>query len=416
MVKKVNSYLLVVLLFMVSNAFLYSANEKFTTSVNRNTIGVGEQLQLTYSIENAQGSGFKAPTFKGFSVLAGPSSSNYTQIINGKVTSSMSYTYILRPENEGTYTIAGAEITVNGSKLKSNSVNITVTKATQNQQSKNNQSNNQDNSNNKSIDNQANEVIAKNMFIKLNVNKTTCYKGEPVYAVYKLYLNPELTLLNISSPKMPVFNGFWSQEIDIKAIDFTGTEVINGIRYKTAELKKVVLIPQQIGDLTVDGFNLDSRVRLRVQGQSRSRDPFDDFFNNGFGSNYKDFNYEIKSQTAKIKVKPLPDNAPTEFKGAVGNYKFDVALDKNKVIQNEPVSLKIKISGTGNIKLLQALDLNLPPDIEKFDPKINDNISISSEGLSGEKTFEYILIAKNPGQFKIQVWLLFALIIIKDNI
>ncbi len=410
MIKKMNLYFLTAFILITSSVLLYSANEKFTTSVNKNKVGVGEQIQLTYSLENAQGNNFKPPTFKGFSVLAGPSSSNYTQIINGKVSSSMSYTYILRAENEGTYSIPGAAITVNGSRLSSNSVNITVTKASPNQQSRNNsqsnlqnqgnQSNKQDNS--KTLDAQANDVIAKNMFIKLNVNKSTCYKGEPIYAVYKLYINPELTLLNLTSPKMPVFNGFWSQEIEIKAIEFTGTEIVNGIRYKTAELKKVVLIPQQSGDLTVDGLNLDSKVRLRVQGQqSRSNDPFDDFFGGGFGSSFRDFNYEVKSQTAKVKVKALPENAPAQFNGAVGNYKFDVSLDKDKVMQNEPVSLKVKISGSGNLKLVQAPELNLPPDIEKFDPKINDNISISAAGLSGEKTFEYILIAKNPGQFKI---------------
>jgi hypothetical protein len=410
MIKKVNLYLLTALILIASSVFLYSANEKFTTSVNRNSVGVGEQIQVSYSLENAQGNNFKPPTFKGFSVLAGPSSSNYTQIINGKVSSSMGYTFILRAENEGTYTIAGADITVNGTKLHSNSVSISVTKAKQNLQSPGSQSknNNQSNQsgkqdNGKSLDAQANEIISKNMFIKLNVNKSTCYKGEPIFAIYKLYINPELSLLNISSPKMPVFNGFWSQEIDIKAIEFSGTEVINGIKYKTAELKKVVLIPQQTGELTVDGFDLDSRVRLKVQGQSRnnSRDPFDDFFDNPFASNYRDFNYVIKSQTAKVNVKPLPANAPMQFNGAVGNYKFEVSLDKNKVIQNEPVSLKVKISGSGNLKLVQTPDLNLPLDIEKFDPKINDNISISSAGLSGEKTFEYILIVRNPGQFKI---------------
>ncbi len=385
----------------------FSAN--FTASVNRNPIEVGEHIQVTFKVDKTDVSNFKAPLFKGFTIMMGPSQSSYTQIINGKVSQSFSYTYVLRAEAPGTYTIPSAEIKSGGETLRSNSIQITVNKASpksqqQAQQQQGQQSQQgQAQSNSKDIDKQAHEIIAKNLFMKLNVNKSSAYKGEPVYATYKLYVNPELNLINISAPKMPVYNGFWSQEIDISQVNFTTTEIINGVRYKVADLKKVLLFPQQTGDLVVEPLEMEFTVRLRTQSQrSRSRDPFfDDFFDDPFSSGFRDFKYNGRSETRKVNVKALPEPIPAEFGNAVGTYKFTASIDKNKLKTNEPVSLKFNISGSGNLKLVQAPIINLPSDIEQFEPKIDDKISFSPEGMSGEKTYEYIIIPRNPGQFTI---------------
>lgn len=400
--------MIVCFLLIASAQLAYSAS--FTASVNRNPVEVGEQIQLSFKIDKTDVSNFKAPLFKGFTILMGPSQSSYTQIINGRVSQSFSYTYVLRAEAPGTYTIPSAEIKSGGEVLRTNPIQITVNKASQKTQQQQAQQQHgqqaqqgQNQANSKDIDKQAHEIIEKNLFMKLNVNKSSAYKGEPVYATYKLYVNPELNLINISAPKMPVYNGFWSQEIDISQINFTSTEVINGVRYKVADLKKVLLIPQQTGELVVEPLDMEFTVRLRTQNQrSRGRDPFfDDFFDDPFSSSYRDFKYNGKSETRKVNVKGLPEPVPAEFGNAVGTYKFTATIDKNKLKTNEPVSLKFKISGNGNLKLVQAPIINLPSDIEQFEPKIDDKISFSPEGMSGEKTYEYIIIPRNPGQFKI---------------
>lgn len=395
-----NKFAFLILIFLAGMQSAFAANFKASASPNR--LEVGQQLQITFEVNSTNVSGFKAPVFRNFSVLAGPSQSSYTQIMNNRVSQSYSYSYVLKAEKEGTFTIPPADIKVDGNLIHSNSVQITVTKADPNRVAAEKKKKDAQDKANKDLDKQAKEIIAKNLFMRLSVNKNSAYKGEPVYASYKLYVHPELNLLNIAAPKMPVYNGFWSQEIDISQIAFTSTETINGTRYKVADLKKVLLIPQQTGDLVVEPLEMEFTVRLRTQNNSRRRGSFfDDFFDDPFASNYKDFKYNGKSATAKVHVKPLPEPLPAEFGNAVGDYKFTTTIDKTRLKTNEPVSLRMKISGNGNLKLVQAPLINLPTDFEQFEPKINDKISMSAAGMSGEKDFEYIIIPRSAGKFTI---------------
>lgn len=401
--RNISFYGILIIAFLAFN-ISYSYAMSFKTSVSKNQVEVGEQIQVTYTLENANGRNFRPPTYRGFSIVEGPFQSDMTQIINGHVSRSLSYSFILRAEAEGKYNLPGASIIADGNSVTSNFVSVIVTKGRHQAQSQNRSSTRNSGQDDQSIQEQANKIISKNLFIKLQVNKTAAYKGEPIVAEYKLYVNPDLILTSIGNPKMPVFNGFWSQEININQIQFTGHEVINGIAYRVADLKKVVLIPQQTGELTVDPLQMEFGVRLRVENQRQhSRDPFDAFFDDPFfnGASYRDFAYKSSSRTIKIKAKPLPAGAPKDFAGAVGSYKLDAWLDKNHTRTNEPVNLNIKISGEGNLKLLQPLAINLPPDIETFDPNSKDNISVGGNGLSGSKSWEHILVPRNPGNFKI---------------
>jgi hypothetical protein len=410
---KRNTRFLILSLFIILSSVSSIFAQKFTCSVNRNSVEVGEQIQISFKLENADGGNFKAPLFKGFTILMGPSQSSQTSWINGKVSRSLAYIYVLRAEMPGQHTISSADIKTASGALHSNPVTITVTKPNgkSNQaQSPNNlagqgskQSKNaaqaagQDD-----LDKQAKDIISKNCFIRVSATKSSVYKGEPLYAVYKLYVHPELELMNISAQRMPMYNGFWAQEIEIPKIVYSTTETINGVKYKVAELKKVILSPQQTGELTIDPFEMDFIVRLRVQEKRRNRDPFfDDFFDDPFFASYREFKYSGKSTSAKVKVLPLPEPTPQGFNGAVGSYKFEANVDKQKGKTNEPITLKLKLHGNGNIKLAQAPDFTLPSEIEKFDPKINDNISLGGGSMSGDKTYEYILIPRSSGKYKI---------------
>ncbi len=399
---------LLIFFININNAFSAS----FTASVNNNNVEVGEQVQITFKVDKNKVSGFKPPTFKGFSVLMGPSQSSYTQIINGNVSQSFSYSYVLRAEAPGEYEIGAAQINVDGNVLRSNPIKIKVSKSKNKQQqqvapgsSQQNQQQNQQQQE-KTLSKEANDLISKHLFVRLNVNKNQAYQGEPVYATYRLYINPELNVLSASAPKQPMFNGFWSQEFKIDQIQYSGSETINGINYRYADIAKVLLIPQQIGNLTIEPFEMEFIVRLRVQNQKqRQRDPwgFDDFFDDPFfgGANYRDFKYIGKSATGKLNVLPLPEPIPEYFANGVGSYKFTASIDKNKVKTNEPFSLKYKVEGMGNLKLVQPPILNLSKDLEQFDPKFDENINITSAGMIGDKTFEYIIIPRSPGNYTI---------------
>ena len=371
---------------------------QFNSSVDRNPVAVGEQLQVTFTLSNVNGTNFKAPGFKGFTVLMGPSTSQQMSFVNGQMSRSLSYTYVLQADAEGTYQIGSATIEAESKTLKTNPINITVTKGTAQHQQSQGQSQNQQQGN---LNQQANDVIGKNLFLRLNVSKKEVYQGEQIIATYVLYVHPDLRLVQLMpSQNAPTFTGFWTQDIDVGKLSFH-TENVNGVAFNAAVVKKVVLIPQQTGKLTIEPFIFETVCRLIVQNQQkRRRSIFDDFFS--FGPQYQDFKYNASSGAVNINVKPLPSGAPLDFNGGVGNLSMKAWIDKPKTKTNEPVNLKIQISGNGNLKLIEPFELKLPPDIETYDPKINDNISVSGSGVSGSRTFEYLLIPRHAGEYKIE--------------
>jgi len=220
---------------------------------------------------------------------------------------------------------------------------------------------------------------------------------------YKLYT--KVTLVNYGISKLPSFNGFWSQDIQMpQQLEFH-MENFDGVNYKVADVKKLILFPQRSGTLSIDP--MEGEVIARVQTkrqQQRSNDPFDQFFNNPFFNNsVQDVKVSMKSEPVKITVRELPANAPATFTGAVGKFTMEASLDKKEVKAHDGVTLKIKINGKGNLKLIDPPKINFPSEFEAYDPKINSNISANITGVTGSKTFEYLLIPRNAGEYKIPV-------------
>ena len=188
-------------------------------------------------------------------------------------------------------------------------------------------------------------------------------------------------------------NGFWSQDIAMPQQLQFRQENLDGVAYNVADIKKMVLFPQRSGTLTVDAMNGEVIARIQVKRQGRNNDPFDQFFNdpffnNPFNSGVKDVKVPLKGEAVKINVKALPDNAPASFNGAVGKLNFEVSVDKKELKAHEPVTLKIKISGKGNIKLIDPPSITFPPDFETYDPKENSNLNATTAGETGTKTIE----------------------------
>ena len=376
-------------LLIASGAF----SQKLTASVNRNPVGLNEQFQLSFEL-NGNGSNFRAPALTDFMVLSGPNQSTSMQFINGSMSQSVTFSYILQPKSEGTFRIEPATIESGGKVILSNMIALTVTKGSgqgaqpggQNQGDKTN-------------------ISSKNIFFRVSVDKTNVYRGEAIVATYKLYTNVQV--INYGINKVPSFNGFWSQDIQMpQQLSLDKTEVINGVTYRVGEIKKVVLFPQQSGTLTLEPMEGECIARIQVK-RNKTGGPFDifndPFFNDpfsGFGG-IRDVKFAVKSDPVRITVRELPPNAPPSFNGAVGRYTFDGTIDKTRLRANDAVSLKLKINGKGNIKLAEAPEFELSPDIEKYDPEISDNISVNERGATGSRTFEYLLIPRHQGQYEI---------------
>ena len=382
---------LISLFFIVTNTF---ADEVEFTASSPKVVAVGEQFRLSFSF-TARGSNFKAPDLRDFNILSGPntSSSSSIQFINGKMSKSESYTYtyILSARKKGKFTISPAKIKYKGKVYKSNSIIIEVVKGSGNNQNAN-RGNNQGGRIQKS-NIPASEISNKDLFVRVNVNKRTVYQGEHIIATIKVYTR--LSLSGFEDMKLPSFDGFWSQDIPTSSQISLERENVNGQIYDVGVIKKEILFPQRSGVITIDPFELECNIRKRVRS---SQSVFDDFF----GSSYQTLKKKVKSKPIKITVKPLPEtNKPSDFSGAVGNFKMQTYLDKKTVAANDAITLKVVISGNGNLKLIDPLKINFPADFDVYDPKITNNIKNSNSGSNGKKIFEYLIIPRHAGDFKI---------------
>lgn len=353
---------------------------------------MGEQFELTL-ILNGSGSGknFRPPAFNDFLTLSGPNQSTNWQFINGQQSVSISYGYVLQPRAEGKFTVPSATIEVSGKTLQTKPITIEVTKGAPQQQQRQQQRGGQQNDD-------VSQQIGDNLFLRVSVDKSKCYQGEQITATYKIYTR--VNIANYQLNKVPALTGFWSEDLEVpKQIQLTN-ETINGKQYRVGVLKKVALFAQRSGTLTLDPMEVECVVQ--VQSRRRSNDIFDQFFNDPFFGNVRNVNYKVVSDPLKISVQELPqENLPIGFPGAVGKFSMETWLDKKQTKTNEAVTLKVKISGRGNIKLLDEPAIIIPPDLEKYDPKISDNITKQGNLISGSRTFEYLLIPRHAGEQKI---------------
>jgi hypothetical protein len=368
--------------------------QSLSVSVSKNPVAVGEQFQLTFTL-NATGSNFEGPPLNDFFVLSGPNQSSSIQIINGNISHSLSFTYILQAKAEGQYKIGSASVISNGKKLESPPFTLTVVKG-QTPPSQPGQAQRQP---------ESEGVSSQDVFLRALVDRTSVYRGEGIAITYRLYTRVQL--VNYAITKTANLNGFYTQDVPLPAqLDISRTEVINGVQYHYGDIKKIIAFPQQSGTLTIDPMEGECIARIRVQRKRNPYDPFDffndPFFNDPFfGRGIRDVKVAIASEPVKITVKDLPSGAPTSFHGLVGKFSFDVRLDKNETHANEAVTLKVKLQGKGNLKLFDAPSIDFPPGIETYEPKLNDNISVSPSGMSGTRTYEYLLIPRHEGEYEI---------------
>jgi hypothetical protein len=382
----------------------FSQDIAFTATASKTNSFVGDQIQVSYTL-NSNGNRFQAPALNDFNVLMGPAQSTSMQFVNGNMSQSLSFTYYLQPKSEGTFKLGPASIEAGGKRIQSNVITIVVGKAAgANQGAQKNAAQAQSGAGAAAAaDDGLSKQITDNLFLRVSLDKTNVYQGEGILATYKVYTRLEILNFAMSAPAL---NGFWSQDLESPKNFEMHKETLDGVQYQVYDIKKTVLFPQHAGMLTLEPMTAEFIARVQVK-RKRGRDPFDifndPFFNDPFfGSGYQDVKQKIKSNTLKINVKALPDPAPEGYGGAVGKFSMEAVLDKSQTKTNEPVSLKIKVSGKGNLKLFSPPKLNFPNDIESFDPKSNDNITISANGVSGSKTVEYLLIPRRSGEYKIE--------------
>ena len=360
---------------------------------------VGRPFQLTYSV-NQRSKDLQIAEITDFDVLAGPyqSTSSSTSFVNGKRTSSFqqTYTYTLMAQREGTFTIAPASIRVSGDTYTSNGVRITVLpedeQPQQSQQSQqpsrqaNTQSSQQQSSNSGS-------VSSENLFIRTIVSKTRVHEQEAILLSYKLYFAGVDVAQFTNNTKIPEFTGFLKQDLEQGEIQ-TELEHYNGRNYQTATLYRTLLYPQHSGDIQIDPATFEAVLRVQTRAQVRSI--FDDFF-----GTYTNVTRAIKAPGVTIHVESLPSGKPAGFSGGVGQFTLSPSISQTEVETNDAVTIRLDISGTGNMKLLKTPSVDWPEGFEPYDPKVTNNFKTTAAGVSGTKSIEYLAIPRASGDYTV---------------
>lgn len=384
---------IIFLLFTILAAWQVKAADKVRFVAEAADVVVsGDQVRLVFTVNSQDIKDFRAPSIKGFDVLMGPSRSQQSsiQIINGKRTSNSStaFTYILLAGSPGTYTIPAASVEVNGEKVFSNAISIKV--LPQDQNSGNSGNNGGGSASSSRSQAAGSRISANDLFITATASKTTVHEQEAILLTYKVY-----TVVNLRQlyGKMPDLKGFHTQEVELPQQKTFTLEHYKGRNYNTTVWSQYVLFPQQTGKLEIPSITFDGVVAQ----QTVSDDPFDAFFN---GGGYVEVKKKITTPKVVINVQPLPAK-PAGFSGAVGEFKLASSINATDVKTNDAVTIKLTLSGTGNMKLIGTPEVKFPQDFEIYDPKVTDDYKLTNSGLTGTKTFEYLAIPRHAGNFTI---------------
>jgi len=384
---KIKLYISLLLSFWTSA--LLAQDLKFTASVSKTEAGTGEQIEITFSV-NGNGDRFTPPDMNGFQVIGGPNQSTSMEMINGNTTVNLSVSYLLLAVKEGEFTIGPATIVVNGRKLTSNSIKIKVVKGHPIAQGRapTIQQNN-------SVPTAKSADLSKFLFLRAVVDKDNVYQGQQLTLTYRIYTRTGIVQSQVT--KMPDLTGFWNEDVKIQQQQQAQwkTEVYDGVKYSVADIKQIILFPEHAGNITIDPFSMDFIVRLAAP----STNLMEQFFGGGA---FEDKKYSAKSAPLTVHVRPLPEaGKPDSFTGAVGNFSIKADLDKTELKADESLNYKVKITGSGNIKLLKNLNVNFPVDFEKYDPKVTDTVNELVSGVSGSRFYNYLLIPRHQGDYTI---------------
>ena len=356
-------------------------------------VAAGEQFRLTYTVNTQDVSDFRAGNIpEELEVLIGPNRSMQSsyQMINGHTSSSSSitYTYIVRATKNGTFTIPPAHVVVGGKSIASNSLTVKVSgSSSAGAGGSSRQRSNDDGE----IRDAGSQISGSDLFIKVSANKKRVHEQEPILLTYKVY-----TLVGLTSLRgdMPDLKSFYTQEVDLPQQKSFSIETLNGRPYRTTTWSQYVMFPQMTGKLEIPSITFEGIV---VQ-QNRNIDPFEAFFNGGSG--YVEVKKKIQAPGIEIQVDPLPTR-PANFSGGVGKFNISAQLDKTEIKANDPVSMRVIVSGIGNLKLIKQPVVNFPKDFDKYEPKITDKTKLTSNGIEGSMIYDILVVPRHQGKYEI---------------
>ena len=367
MVKKI------LILFLTISSFVLSAQINFEATVSKSKLALNERLRIDF-VMNQNGDNFSPPEFENFQIIGGPNQSIKTSYVNGERKFSKTYSYFLKPLKKGTLKINQASIEIDGEIYKSLQIEVLITDSVKQPSDSITQYYNDD-----------------DIELRALISKGSPYLNEPITVVYKLYYKAPINISDARETETPKFKDFWSQTIKIPQLKVE-RDIYKGQNYNVVEWRKVVLYPQKVGELEISPLSLN--LVLDVPTDKR------DFFGNVI---YDQTSQMISTGMRRIIVKDLPQlGKPDSFSGAVGNFEFDVILNKNSLRATESFQAELKVKGNGNLKLFDLPNILVPNSMELFEPEREELISTNLSGMSGSVSKSFTVIPRFQGNFPIE--------------
>ncbi len=416
-------FFLLIFLSCISIGNSSFAQISFSAVCPDKTISKNDYLQIQFMVENASNvETIIPPSFKNFNIVSGPNQQSGMSNINGKVDQYVGISFYLKPNGPGKYVIGPAIARVNGKEYRTNPVSVVVTNASG--ASQNNNTGSLSPFGNMPFDfptepsthrfddyilkkgENLHDKVQKNLFIKLDINKTSCYIGQPVIASYKLYTRLRSESVVTSAPS---FNGFSVSELEVNDLNSASVEKYNGRDYNVYTLRKVQLYPLQAGTFTLDPVVADNKVTFLKSEYAGSQegDMFYDMLQNFANATSPqnavvEEHVTLQSKPVEIIVKPLPEeNKPADFKGAVGDFRITSSLERNNITTDDAGNLKVILEGIGNIQLINAPKITWPEGIDGYDAKVTDDLNKISVPIKGTKTFTFPFTASRAADYNI---------------
>ena len=393
---KTRRLLLPVMLILLAGLRAVAQDVSFTAQAPQAVV-VGERFRITYKVNTRDAKEFRAPDMKSIQILTGPatSTSSSTTIINGQRTSSttITYTFTVVASEEGTVELDGATIKAGGNQVTSNKLTIRVLppdQPVQNQGGQGSAAGSQQTSGQT-----GSTASGDDLFMLATVDKTTVYEQEALLLTYKIYKLPSVDLQTMSN-KMPDLKNFHVQEVELPQQKEFNLEHYNGRNYQTVVWSQFVLFPQHSGELEIPSITFEGVIAQRVE--NNSGDIFDMFFNS---SRYVEVKKELTARSIKINVKPLPQGKTSAFYGGVGDFSISSTISATDVTANDAVTVRVILSGTGNMKLVKTPEMKFPQDFDIYDPKVDNKYTIKGGRQTGNKVYEYLIIPRHAGQYTI---------------
>ena len=364
----------VLVVFLFISTFIVQAQVSFDIKVSKKRLGLNERLRVDF-VMNENGDNFNPPSFKGFQVVSGPQQAVSRSWVNGMQSFSKTYTYFLTPKLKGKITLDQAQITINREVYKTSPVIIEVTEAVEKPNDPNN------------ID----YITDENIKLVAEISNSNPYLNEGISVVYKLYFRNPISISDVQELESPSYGDFWSHLIKVGQVRVNNKGQYNGESYNEVVWRKVVLYPQKTGKLNLEPLTLN--LSLTVPSSRR------DLFGRRIMTQGQK---TISAGRRVINVKPLPEkNQPAGFTGAVGQFDFDVILDKDALKATESFQATLKVRGNGNLKLFKLPKINVPNTLEVYEPEHKENVKIKLSGMGGTVEDTYTIVPKYQGRYPI---------------